>query len=107
MFHSGTVDVGNMPNEQIPFSFSLNRVSADATVTVVPPGGCSDKEESENSSFDSQSSSIIKLNNATILYLREVTRYLAVVCILREDSFERQGTAGGATWWQPDELAHS
>ena len=25
------------------------------------------------------------------MYLREVTKYLALVCILREDSFERQG----------------
>merc|ERR1740131_503910 len=34
--------------------------------------------------FDKESSSIIKLNNQTILYLREVSRYLALVCILRE-----------------------
>ncbi|KAK2190602.1 hypothetical protein NP493_74g00042 [Ridgeia piscesae] len=49
------------------------------------------KEDGDNETFDCQSSSIIRLNNATILYLREVNRYLAVVCILREDSFERQG----------------
>jgi len=41
--------------------------------------------------FDKESSSIIKLNNQTILYLREVSRYLALVCILREDNFDRQG----------------
>ncbi|KAK3871971.1 hypothetical protein Pmani_006243 [Petrolisthes manimaculis] len=41
--------------------------------------------------FDKDSSSIIKLNNATVLYLREVSRYLALVCILREDNFDRQG----------------
>lgn len=40
--------------------------------------------------FDSQSSSLIKLNNNTILYLREVNKFLALVCILREDNF-RQG----------------
>ncbi|KAI0207812.1 Ras-related GTP-binding protein C [Lamellibrachia satsuma] len=49
------------------------------------------KEDGDSETFDCQSSSIIRLNNATILYLREVNRYLAVVCILREDSFERQG----------------
>ena len=55
------------------------------------------------------STSIIRLNNGTILYLREVNRYtqvctliqfvsspsldrfLALVCLLREDVFERQG----------------
>lgn len=34
---------------------------------------------------------IIKLNNTTVLYLKEVTKFLALVCILREESFERKG----------------
>lgn len=41
--------------------------------------------------FDEQSSSLIKLNNNTVLYLREVNKFLALVCILREYSFSRQG----------------
>lgn len=41
--------------------------------------------------FDSQSSSLIKLNNNTVLYLREVNKFLALVSILREDNFCRQG----------------
>ncbi|KAK3865589.1 hypothetical protein Pcinc_028811, partial [Petrolisthes cinctipes] len=41
--------------------------------------------------FDKGSSSIIKLNNATVLYLREVSRFLALVCILKEDNFDKQG----------------
>lgn len=41
--------------------------------------------------FDDQSSSLIKLNNSTVLYLREVNKFLALVCILREYSFSRQG----------------
>jgi len=40
--------------------------------------------------FDDQCSSLIKLNNGTILYLREVCSFLALVCILREDNFEKQ-----------------
>lgn len=48
-------------------------------------------DDGEMSAFDQQSSSVIKLNNATILYLREVNKYLAMVGILREDSFDRQG----------------
>lgn len=47
--------------------------------------------DGEGSPFDNQSSSIIKLNNGTVLYLREVNRFLALVCILREDNFDRQG----------------
>ncbi|KAK3088192.1 hypothetical protein FSP39_015981 [Pinctada imbricata] len=45
----------------------------------------------DDAAFDEKSRSTIKLNNGTILYLREVNKYLALVCILREDSFEKQG----------------
>jgi len=41
--------------------------------------------------FDQRSSSIIRLNNSTVLYLREVNRFLALVCIVREDNFRKQG----------------
>ncbi|XP_059482727.1 ras-related GTP-binding protein C [Neocloeon triangulifer] len=50
------------------------------------------KEDAETAAFDNESSSIIKLNNGTILYLREVNKFLALVCILREDNFDRKGT---------------
>ncbi|XP_036331915.1 ras-related GTP-binding protein C [Rhagoletis pomonella] len=46
---------------------------------------------SEETAFDHESSSLIKLNNNTILYLREVNKFLALVCILREENFNRQG----------------
>jgi hypothetical protein len=46
----------------------------------------------DDAAFDEKTRSTIKLNNGTILYLREVNKYLALVCILREDSFEKQGT---------------
>lgn len=49
------------------------------------------REETETSAFDSQSSSIIRLNSSTVLYLREVNKYLAMVCLLREENFARQG----------------
>ncbi|XP_008421238.1 ras-related GTP-binding protein C-like [Poecilia reticulata] len=41
--------------------------------------------------YDDESLAIIRLNNSTVLYLKEVTRFLALVCILREESFERKG----------------
>lgn len=49
------------------------------------------KEEVNNFAFDENSASVIKLNNGTVLYFREVGHYLAVVCILREENFERRG----------------
>mmetsp|Transcript_65274 Transcript_65274/g.173075 ORF Transcript_65274/g.173075 Transcript_65274/m.173075 type:complete len:350 (-) Transcript_65274:247-1296(-) len=39
---------------------------------------------------DAKSSCVIHLNNGTLLYLREVDRCLALVCILREENFDRQ-----------------
>lgn len=41
--------------------------------------------------FDEHFCSVIKLNNGTVLYLREVNHYFALVCLLREESFQQQG----------------
>ncbi|XP_054755630.1 ras-related GTP-binding protein C-like isoform X1 [Lytechinus pictus] len=49
------------------------------------------EREDDGSAYDSESSSIIKLNNSTVLYLKEVNKFLALVCLLREDNFDRQG----------------
>uniref|UniRef100_H3AJY7 Ras-related GTP-binding protein n=1 Tax=Latimeria chalumnae TaxID=7897 RepID=H3AJY7_LATCH len=49
------------------------------------------KEDGSGSAYDKESMTIIKLNNTTVLYLKEVTKFLALVCILREESFERKG----------------
>lgn len=59
----------------IPHFFSLGRLLDDGS-------GCA---------FDKDSLAIIKLNNTTVLYLKQVTKFLALVCILREESFERKG----------------
>ncbi|XP_065830023.1 ras-related GTP-binding protein C-like isoform X2 [Oscarella lobularis] len=48
-------------------------------------------EEGDGSAYDTKSASIIRLNNSTIVYLREVNRYLALICLMREESFEKQG----------------
>lgn len=49
------------------------------------------REGDGGTAYDTQSASVIRLNNSTVLYLREVNKYLALVCLLREDSFEKQG----------------
>ena len=41
--------------------------------------------------YDTDSASIIHLSNDYTLYLREVNRYLALVCLMREDSWRRGG----------------
>jgi len=49
------------------------------------------KEEGEGLAYDDETQSIIKLNNGMVLYLREVNKYLALVCLLREDNFDKHG----------------
>ncbi|KAH3711481.1 hypothetical protein DPMN_071150 [Dreissena polymorpha] len=53
---------------------------------------CFDSDSDRVNPADSnQRLAVIKLNNGTVMYLREVTKLLALVCILREDSFEKRG----------------
>ena len=49
------------------------------------------KDEGEGIAYDAESSSVIKLNNGMVLYLREVNKYLALVCLVREENFEKHG----------------
>jgi len=41
--------------------------------------------------YDMTSSSLIQLNNGTALYLKQINKHLALVCLLREDFSEHQG----------------
>ncbi|XP_078504399.1 ras-related GTP-binding protein D isoform X1 [Lissotriton helveticus] len=49
------------------------------------------KGEGAGTPYDKESMAIIKLNNTTVLYLKEVTKFLALVCFVRDESFERKG----------------
>jgi Ras-related GTP-binding protein C/D len=42
--------------------------------------------------YDAESASVIKLSNNFVLYLREVNKYLALVCLMRADSFTKAGS---------------
>ena len=48
-------------------------------------------DEAENAPFDDQSAEVIRLNNSTILYMKEINKVLALVCILREENFTKPG----------------
>ncbi|CAM9190664.1 unnamed protein product [Choristocarpus tenellus] len=50
-----------------------------------------EEEGSEGLAYDSDSEGVIALDNGLVLYLREVNSYLALVCLLREDKFEKKG----------------
>ena len=40
--------------------------------------------------FDSMSSSVIKLTGGRVLYLKEINRHLALICVLREEALTKQ-----------------
>eukprot|EP00744_Colponema_vietnamica_P004129 GILI01006210.1.p1 GENE.GILI01006210.1~~GILI01006210.1.p1 ORF type:complete len:352 (-),score=126.67 GILI01006210.1:343-1398(-) len=46
--------------------------------------------DTDNLAYDSQSQSLMKLNSSMVLYLKEVERFLALVCLVREEHFDRQ-----------------
>ena len=47
-------------------------------------------QKNYNTAFDKQSTSVIKLDNHLTLYLREIDHLLALVCLVKEDDFDRQ-----------------
>lgn len=50
----------------------------------------SDGNVAQTTPYDAQSAAAIRLNSGMILYLREVSAYLALVCVLREEHFARR-----------------
>jgi len=49
------------------------------------------QDDGDNLAYDSESASVIRLSNGMVLYLREVNNYLALVCLLRTENFQKQG----------------
>jgi len=47
-------------------------------------------EDLSTRAYDSRSTSATRLNSGMVLYLREVSTYLALVCVLREEHFARR-----------------
>lgn len=40
--------------------------------------------------YDNNSASVIRLNNGSVLYLRAVSNYLALICVMREEYFTKR-----------------
>ena len=49
------------------------------------------KDDGQTNAYDTETTSVIRLTDSTVCYLREVNRFMALVCIMREDSFTKQG----------------
>jgi len=72
-------------------SYELCSDMIDVVIDVSCIYGYADERQDDSTKAkESKSSCVIHLNNGTLLYLREVDRCLALVCILREENFDRQ-----------------
>mmetsp|Transcript_25171 Transcript_25171/g.29262 ORF Transcript_25171/g.29262 Transcript_25171/m.29262 type:complete len:318 (-) Transcript_25171:115-1068(-) len=47
------------------------------------------KNSKESLSFDEKTESVIKLANSTILYYKQIEKYLALICIIKDSNFDR------------------
>ena len=54
-------------------------------------GGGAEGAEEDDGAFDDRSASIIQLSNGLVLYMRHVSRFLALVCLMRQGNLERKG----------------
>jgi len=50
-----------------------------------------EEEEVDDTAYDSESASVIRLSNGMILYMREVDTMLALVCLTRAENFRKKG----------------
>eukprot|EP01028_Stygiella_incarcerata_P004824 TRINITY_DN2096_c0_g1_i1.p1 TRINITY_DN2096_c0_g1~~TRINITY_DN2096_c0_g1_i1.p1 ORF type:complete len:346 (-),score=81.05 TRINITY_DN2096_c0_g1_i1:259-1296(-) len=72
-----------------PLTFELCSDMIDVVVDTTAIYGTS--PDIEGFEFDENTSSVMKLNNGMVLFLREVNHYLALVSILREENFDKIG----------------
>lgn len=75
--------------------YELSADMIDVVIDVLCIYGSEDGDGEDGFGFDSKASSIIHLagprHGGDVLYLRQVSSELAVVCILREDNFKNKG----------------
>lgn len=48
------------------------------------------QEDGQAAPYDYQSTSAIRLNSGMVLYFRQVSHYLALICLLREENFAKR-----------------
>lgn len=63
----------------------------DVVIDVSCIYGMKDGKNNEMLAYDADSASVIRLDNNSILYLREVNKYLALVCMMREEVYVKSG----------------
>lgn len=81
-------------SDSLPVDLTSYELCADMIDVVIDVsciyGLAEDGNQKAGLPADAKSSCVIQLNNGRLLYLREVDKCLALVCILREENFDRQ-----------------
>ncbi|KAF9896192.1 hypothetical protein BX616_007956, partial [Lobosporangium transversale] len=70
---------------------SGNDSSSQAVASISSRAGSLNNQPTQQTSGNHEAFSVIKMGNGTVLYLREVNKYLALICLLRAETFEKQG----------------
>ncbi|CAM4843351.1 unnamed protein product [Rotaria magnacalcarata] len=83
------------PNETArPDTCTFTQPRSSSLSTTPVRDSCSSFTETTNEDasnvFDSMSSSIVKLTGGRALYLKEINRHLALICVLREEALTKQ-----------------
>jgi Ras-related GTP-binding protein C/D len=73
-----------------PHTYELCSDLVDVVIDVSCIYGLPPEDDAEEIPYDQDSSSAIRLNGGMVLYLREVSKYLALVCVVREESFQKR-----------------
>lgn len=92
---SDTPDLNNhlLDGQQTPVSLD-NQVDPDSESLERRLLEHQDEQQQQQittASSEAEASSLIKLDNGDVLYMREVNRLLVLICLLRQDNFEKHG----------------
>ncbi|CAM9109327.1 unnamed protein product [Scytosiphon promiscuus] len=75
------------PVHMATYELCCDMIDVAIDVSCIYGGADEDGKESDKLAYDNQSASIFRLSNGTVLYLRQVGSYLALVCLMQASHF--------------------
>ncbi|CAM9690424.1 unnamed protein product [Pylaiella littoralis] len=75
------------PVHMATYELCCDMIDVAIDVSCIYGGRDEEGKESDRLAYDDQSASIFRLSNGTVLYLRQVGSYLALVCLMQADHF--------------------
>lgn len=74
-----------------PVDMSSYELCSDMIDVVVDVSCIYGLNDGVSLAYDAKSSSVVRLSNGMVVYLRHINRFLAIVCIMKTEQFERKG----------------